>query len=182
MRARHPNQLTRTVALVMVYLLAVTAGAALVTRLAFQHATRSLLRVHFAAVPHHAASALGIWMHNGTIVVGFAVFLGCAHFTQRDPHAGRAERRILRACDGALLLWATGTAVFAGVLAGAYGSRQLHAFLPQGPVEVAAWALLIALYIEVRRQQLAVVRAARLLAVVLAMLAVAAVLELWVGG
>lgn len=181
MRASHPNQLTRTVALVAVYQMAVAAVVALVARLAFQHATRRLLRVHFVAVPHHAGNALEIWLHNATIVMGFAVFLGCAQFTQRDPHAGRTERAILRVCDGAMFLWATGTAVLAGLLAGAYGSRQLHAFLPQGPVEIAAWALLIALYIKVRRQQVAAAGAARLLAVVLVMLAVAAVLELWVG-
>jgi Stage II sporulation protein M len=182
MRAPHHDQIGRTVALVAAYQLAVATAGAVLTRTAFQRATRGLLRVHFAAVAHHAGNALAIWLHNATIVMGFAVFLGCAQFTQRDPHTGRAERTILRACDGALMLWATGTAVLAGALAGAYGSRQLHAFLPQGPIEVTAWALLIALYIKVRRQQVAADRAARVLMVVLAMLAVAAVLELWVGG
>jgi hypothetical protein len=181
MRTSHSNQLTRTVALVAVYQVAVATAATLLTRLAFQHAAQRLLRVHFAAVAHRAGNALEIWLHNATIVMGFAVFLACAQFTQRDGQAARIERAILRVCDGAMFLWVTGTAVLAGLLAGAYGSRQLHAFLPQGPVEVAAWALLIALYIKVRRQQIAAARAARLLAVVLAMLALAAVLELWVG-
>jgi len=37
------------------------------------------------------------------------------------------------------------------VALGAYGSAQLGAFLPDGPVEVTAWALLLALYINARR-------------------------------
>jgi hypothetical protein len=181
MTPRHPLQLIRTMALVAAYQLTVATTAALITGLAFQNAARRLLRVHFDGVPHHAANALGIWLHNATIVMGFAVFLACAEFTQRDGQAARIERAILRTCDGAMFLWATGTVVLAGVLAGAYGSRQLDAFLPQGPVEIVAWALLIALYIKVRRQQIAAARAARLLAVVFLVLAAAAVLELWAG-
>lgn len=181
MKSGRRNQLTRTVAAVVAYLLALVAMAALITRLAFQPAIQQLLRVHFVAVSHHADSALGIWLHNARFVTGFAVFLGCARLAQQDAHTARTERTILRACDGLLVAWATGTALLAGVLLGAYGSRQVRAFLPQGPVELLAWALLIGVYIGVRRQWLGALRAARLLAAVLAILAASAVLELWVG-
>jgi hypothetical protein len=181
MRAHHHHPLTQTVGLVTVYLLMVAVVAALLTRLVFREAARRLLRVHFVAVPHHAGDALGIWLHNATIVLGFAIFLGCAQLAQRAPDAARTEWAILRAGDGAMFIWATWTAVLAGVLAGAYGSVQIRAFLPQGPVEIAAWALLIALYIRVRRQRLAAGTTALLLAVVLVMLALSAVLELWAG-
>ncbi|MGH2903318.1 MAG: hypothetical protein ACRDK7_07020 [Solirubrobacteraceae bacterium] len=182
MRHDRANQrTTRTVAAVMAYLLSVAGACAAITRVAFATQARRLLRVHFTGVSHDAATAAGIWAHNTRIFIGFAVFLACAYFIQHDERSARIERTILRTCDGALLLWATGTAALAGVLAGAYGLAQIRAFLPQGPVELAAWALLIALYIHVRRQQVRAARAVRELAVIVLVLAASAVLELWLG-
>lgn len=173
--------ITRTAVAVMAYLLAVTCVAAAITRLAFTSEAKRLLAVHFTHVAHHAAAAAGIWVHNTRIFIGFAVFLACAYFIQRDQRSARIERTILRACDGALLLWATGTAALGGVLAGAYGLTQIRAFLPQGPVELTAWTLLIALYIQVRRQRVTASRAVRQFALILLLLAASAVLELWLG-
>jgi hypothetical protein len=182
MRNAHTNhRMTRSAAAVMAYLLTVAGAGAAITRLAFAARAKRLLRVHFIGVSHHAAAAAGIWVHNARIFIGFAVFLACAYFIQRDERSARTERAILRACDGALLLWATGTAALAGVLTGAYGLAQIRAFLPQGPVELAAWALLIALYIQIRKRRVRAGPAVRQLALVLFLLAVAAVLELWLG-
>lgn len=182
MRSAHTHQpMTRTAAAVMAYLLAVAVACAAITRVTFAVPARRLLRVHFTSVSHDAAAAAGIWIHNARIFLGFAVFLACAYFIQRDEPSARIERAILWACDGALFWWATGTAALAGVLTGAYGLAQIRAFLPQGPVELTAWALLIALYVQVRRQRVGAWRAVCQLALILLILAAAAVLELWLG-
>jgi hypothetical protein len=173
--------ITRTAAAVMAYVLTVAAASAAITRLAFAAPARRLLRVHFTGVSHQAGAAAAIWVHNTRIFIGFAVFLSCAYFIQRDERSARIERAILWACDGALLLWATGTAALAGVLTGAYGLAQIRAFMPQGPVELTAWTLLIALYIQVRRQRVRPGRAARQLALILLVLGASAILELWLG-
>ncbi len=173
---------SRVTALVLAYLSTVAAAAGLATSLGgFGAPVRGVLRVHFTTIAHHVGEAVGIWVHNATIVAGFAIFLGGARLAQRDPTASRAERAILRACDLALLAWANGSAILAGLLTGAYGPRQLHAFLPQAPVEITAWALLIALYIDVRRQRATVLEIVWGFGVVLALLAAGAVLELWAG-
>jgi hypothetical protein len=158
-----------------------TALGGLATHFVFAGAARRLLDVHFAALHHQAAAAAGIWMHNATIFLGFVVFLGCAHVLQASQQLGRFERRILRACDGVLCLWATGTSTLAGMLIGAYGTRQISAFLPQAPVEIAAWMLLLVLYVDVRRGRATVAFTVRRLPVILALLALGAVLELWAG-
>jgi hypothetical protein len=178
MNASHWH-LTRRFALATGVLLGLTASSALLIRLAFEQPARRLLDVHFAVVRQDAASALGIWAHNTTIVLGFAVFMACSSIagqTRRAP-----ERMLLGACDLALCLWAAATALLAGVLLGAYGARQARAFLPQGPVELAAWSLLIVLYVDVRRRRLSAGPAATRLAAILGLLGVAAVLELWAG-
>jgi hypothetical protein len=175
------QSMTRTTAAVMTYLLALAGAAAAITRVAFAAPARRLLAVHFTHVAHRAGAAAAIWAHNATIAVGFAMFLGCAYLIQREERPARIERTILRAADAALVLWGSGTAVLAGVLAGAYGLTQIRAFLPQGPVELAAWTLLIVLYTQVRSRRIAAARAAYELAIVLLLLAAAAVLELWLG-
>jgi hypothetical protein len=166
-------------------LLALTLAVALCTHLAFVGPARRILAVHFAVVPHEARQAVVIWLHNTRILLGFVVFLVCAKFTQATPPRARSltawfERLLLRVCDALVCVWALGTATLAGVLLGAYGARQLRVFLPDGPVEMAAWALLIALYIDVRRERASLKACAARLAVVLVLLTLAAVLELWV--
>jgi hypothetical protein len=179
MSSRADTHLTRCRVLATAASGAVLGGLA--THLAFAAAARRLLAVHFAAVHHDAAAAAGVLTHNATILAGFAVFLSCAHVLQDSEQLGRFERASLRVCDGVFCLWATGTATLAGVLIGAYGTRQIRAFLPQAPVEIAAWLLLIVLYVDVRRRRATLACTARRLPVILALLALGAVLELWAG-
>lgn len=151
------------------------------TRIGFQMPARRLLAVHFTELQVRPAVAFGIWRHNVTIVAGLAVAMLCAKIVQASNMAGRFEQVILLACDATLCAWATGTAALAGVLIGAYGARQIRAFLPQGPVEITAWLALIVLYVDVRRRRATVAVVVRRLAVVVVLLAAAAVLELWAG-
>ena len=67
------------------------------------------------------------------------------------------------------------------MLVGTYGMRQLAAFLPDGPVEVTAWLLLLALYLDLRRDRVTLAQAAGRGGVILLLLCLAALLELKAG-
>lgn len=155
--------------------------AAIGTRIGFQTPARRLLAVHFMALQAKPTVAFGIWRRNLRILAGLAGAMLCAQFVQSSTTVGRFERVMLRVCDATLCLWAIGTAVLAGVLIGAYGTRQIRGFLPQGPIEIAAWLALIVLYVDVRHRRVTIRPAVRRLAVIAVLLAAAALLELWAG-
>jgi hypothetical protein len=164
-------------------LLAIT-GLAAATAVLFSGEARALLAVHFERLPATAGDAAGIWLHNLRSEFGVAVFAFL------DPACGRLldgakpiwRRLLVGVGDLCVAGWAVGSSILAGVLLGAYGTRQLEAFIPDGPVEVTAWLLLLVLYLDVRRGRSSGKAAVVCLAVVAALLAVAAVLELGVGG
>ena len=64
-----------------------------------------------------------------------------------------------------------------GAAVGGYGTRMVRAMLPHGPVEVAAYALALALYLLGRSRPLPTARLAGTIATSVALLAVAALLE-----
>ena len=64
-----------------------------------------------------------------------------------------------------------------GAALGAYGTRMVRAVLPHGPVELAAFALAIALYLQGRHRAIAVRHLIATGAASLGLLAAAAVLE-----
>jgi hypothetical protein len=164
-------------------LLGITVLAATIAGVLFAGEARSLLAVHFAVLPATATEAAGIWLHNLRSELGVAVFAfidpACRHLLDgADP----VWRRLLVGVGDVFVAgWAVGSSVVAGVLLGAYGMRQLEAFVPDGPVEVTAWLLLIVLYVDVRRGRSTRRAAAVWLTVIAALLAVAAVLELGAG-
>ncbi len=67
-----------------------------------------------------------------------------------------------------------------GTAVGAYGARMLRAMLPQGPVELAAYTLALAVYLRGRRQRLPARQLAGPTATSVVLLAAAAVLETFV--
>jgi hypothetical protein len=161
----------------------ITVLAAALTGVLFAGQARALLAVHFAVLPATASEAAGIWLHNLRSELGVAVFAfvdpACRHLLDgADP----VWRRLLVGVGDVFVAgWAMGSSVVAGVLLGAYGMRQLEAFVPDGPVEVTAWLLLIVLYVDVRRGRTSGRTAAVWLLAIAALLAVAAVLELEAG-
>ena len=161
----------------------ITVLAAAVTGALFAGEARVLLAVHFAVLPATASEAAGIWLHNLRSELGVAVFAfvdpACRHLLDgADP----VWRRLLVGVGDVFVAgWAVGSSIVAGVLLGAYGMRQLAAFVPDGPVEVTAWLLLIVLYVDVRRGRSTWRAAAVWLVAVAALLALAAVLELEAG-
>ena len=67
-----------------------------------------------------------------------------------------------------------------GASFGAYGTRMVRAALPHGPVELAAYSLALALYIQGRRRQLPVRHILAVAALSTSALAAAALLETFV--
>ncbi len=162
---------------------AVTVTAGLVTGLCFAAGARAVLDVHFTALPATAGEAAAIWLHNARSTLGVAVFALVRPVSRRLLDGGRPvwDRLLVGVCDVMVGAWAAGSAIVAGVLVGAYGGRQLAVFLPDGPVEVTAWLLLLVLYVDVRRDRVSLRQAAGRGGVILLLLGVAAVLELAAG-
>jgi hypothetical protein len=173
----------RDLALLAGGLLMLTAIAAAATGLLCAHQARAVLAVHFARLPATAGDAAGIWLHNLRVELGVAVFAFLDPASRRLLDGGsRVWRRLLLGIGDVLVAgWALGSSLVAGVLLGAYGTRQLAGFLPDGPVEVTAWLLLIVLYLDVRRGRTTPKTAVGWLAAVAGLLAVAAILELGAG-
>lgn len=164
-------------------LLTATALAAAATAVLFAGEARALLAVHFARLPVTFGDAAGIWLHNLRSEFGVAVFafLDPASRWLLDG-TNPVWRRLLASFGDVLVAGGViGSSLAAGVLLGAYGMRQLLAFLPDGPVEVTAWVLLIVLYLDVRRGRTTAKATAARLAMVAVLLGVAAVLELGAG-
>jgi hypothetical protein len=137
--------------LVLGLLVGLAGYYALLTHLAFATQARRLLAVHFTAIPARPGEAVAIWTHNSRLVLGVAVCVALTVIVRALTEGLRKGSERLWASDGLLALWALGTTVTAGVLLGAYGSAQAHAFWPYAPVETLAWAILLALYINARR-------------------------------
>ena len=170
-----------SVSSVALALTAVALTVAVMTGLAFAPGARAILKVDFVPIPRSAHQAVQIALHNWTKALSFGVFCVCALLACQDDRPSRVARVILYGCDAIVFVWWFATAALAGVLLGAYGQRQALAFLPQGPVELFAWALLIATYIDVRRARIDARQMGARVAVVVALLALSAVLELWAG-
>jgi hypothetical protein len=162
--------------------LTVTLVCDLVTQAMFVASARRLLPVHFAGtLSDPAEQAFSIWLDNSQKTAGVAACIAMILLIRRITPAGKAGRALVGVwiADTILVVVTFGSAALAGVLLGAYGSRQLQVFLPYAPIEVAAWGLLLALYINTRRGREAWPEYALGLLTVEALLALAAILEAW---
>ena len=95
-----------------------------------------------------------------------------------EPTRASATVRLL----GEVLLGAAVAAnlIVVGASFGAYGTRMLRAALPHGPLELAAYSLALALYLQGRTRALPARHMLAVVALSVAMLALAAVLETYV--
>jgi len=159
--------------------LAVTLVSWAVTGAAFAASARRLMAVHFVErFAHPWGQALAIWLANSRLALGVLACIAIVALVRPIVPAGCSP---LWCLDGILAAWALAQAALAGVLLGAYDSAQLRAFLPDGPVELTAWALLGALYINTRRGRQAWREIVWGLVAVEALLALAAMLEAFGG-
>ena len=175
---RDTIRLTARVAVLLVGLM--TASAA-VTRVGAAAATRRWLAYPFTGVPTRLDEAGAILAHNGRAVLGVYGLLLIAQLTLREPAQPRRARRTLQSLGEAVLCGlAAANTVLVGAALGAYGSRMARAMLPHGPVELAAFALALALYLQGRRRALPVRYLVMTGAISVILLAGAAVLETYV--
>jgi len=156
----------------------VVAGAVRVT---VADQARGWLHYSFPGVPPRADVAVGIFLHNGRAILGVLGLLLIAQLAARRPEdPGRAQRLILVAGELILAAVITVNVLVVGAGLGAYGARMVGADLPHGPVELAAYALALSIYLQGRRRALPAAHLAKVVAASVALLALAATLETFV--
>jgi hypothetical protein len=165
---------------------AATALAALVAvgvRLTIAPAARDWLGFQFPGVPQRIGQAGEIFANNARLLFAVLVASMVVQVARPAPTATQVERVALRLlvglCDIVLLAAAVWHVAFVGTAIGAYGHRTLAAMLPHGPFEVSAFALALGLYLTARRESLERRRIVAVAVVSLALLAVAALLEVF---
>ena len=159
---------------------AVLAVAGAVRIILAGHA-RGCLGYSFPGVPARAHVAIGIFAHNARAILSVFGLLLIAQLASRHPDGpGRVQQLILVAGDAILAGVIVANALVVGTGLGAYGARIVRAELPHGPVELAAYALALGLYVQGRRRALPAAHLAAVAATSVALLALAAALETFV--
>jgi hypothetical protein len=142
-----------------------------------------LLGFHFAGIPARATVAATVFVHNLHALLAIAGALLVAqmpYLVDRAADPGRSQRMLRVVCEVGLAGAVAANVMVIAVSFGAYGSRMARAALPHGPIELAAYSLALALYIQGRHR---VVPARHILAVALlstTLLAAAAAVETFV--
>jgi hypothetical protein len=151
------------------------AGA---VRVALTAKARGWLGYSFPGVPARADVALGIFAHNSRAILGVFGLLLIAQTAARATGGPGPVLRIIRA-GGELTLASVIAAngLVVGLALGAYGVRMAKAMLPHGPVELAAYSLALALYLQGRKRALPVPHVVKVAVTSVALLALAAALE-----
>jgi hypothetical protein len=162
--------------------LAVLAVAAAVHITAVAPASR-LLGFHFAGIPARPSVAATVFVHNlhALLAIGGALLVAqMPYLVDRGADPGRTHRMLRVVCEVALTGAVAANVTVIGVSVGAYGTKMTRAALPHGPVELAAYSLALALYIEGRHRALPARNVFVVSALSTSLLAAAAVLETFV--
>jgi hypothetical protein len=171
------RQISRRAALAAGALTTAAAGLAAVVHLVAVDAAREALGFTFPGVPDRPTEAIAILANtarHAAIIIVAAALRGLPSVEARDTPPWMLAAGFLDATVALLCL--TNVAVVGGAL-GAHGSRMARALLPHGPIELAAFALPLGLYLEARRRPIGWRSTAWTAASSLALLAVAAVAE-----
>jgi hypothetical protein len=161
------------------------AAVGVAVRLALIAPARHWLSFAFTGIPAKPVVAAGIFLHN---LRALAAVFGALLIAQARQPTGRGAGVGVGAPHRALPLFGEavlGVAVAANVVVlgaglGAYGIRMVCAVLPHGPVELAAYALALALYLEGRTRLLARSHILAVAALSVSALGLAALLETFV--
>ena len=140
---------------------------------------RAWLGFTFPGLAPRPAVAEGILAHNLRSLSGVFVLLTFARLASRAPDK-RTARLAVRLGEVILAGAITANVVVVAAALGAYRERMVMALMPHGPVELAAYSLAIALYLQDRRRDLPAAYVAKVAVACVALLAIAAVLETWV--
>jgi hypothetical protein len=160
-------------------MLAAWAVVAVVVGLACPGAARGWLAFPFTGVPNQPGQAWSILLANLRLAAGVGVAAAVAQLRL----LGRPRRAVTaaaRLCDAGVALALLANLAIVGAATGAYGLRMVHAMLPHGPLELAAFSLVLALHLRARRTRLAPRTWISTAAITLILLAIAAVLETYV--
>lgn len=160
-----------------------SAVVALAVHVWFAGVARRWLAFPFTGLPARPAIAASILLHNLRALAaigGLLLIAQSGRWTRMGEQPSRKQHAIRR--TGEVLL---GGAVLANVIVvgaslGAYGARMLRAALPHGPAELAAYSLALALYAQGRNRRLPARHVLVVIAISVALLALAAVLETYV--
>lgn len=171
----------RLTATVVTLTLAVVLIIAVLVDLSLAEQTHAWLGYQFRGLPARPNVALGIFVHNARAILGvFGLLLMAQLAAHHRGGAGVAQRLILAGGELILTGVIAANALVVGAGLGAYGFRMARAELPHGPVELAAYALALALYLQGRRRALSISHLARVVAASFALLGLAAALETFV--
>jgi hypothetical protein len=164
-----------------------TLGVAAAVRVGWAAEMRALLGFGFAGVSARPSTATSIFANNALLLAAVfaAILIAQSPWLAGAGTAPRAERGpvggvLLAAVDTVLALGVAVNTALVGAALGAYGARMGVAMLPHGPLELAAYAIALALYLQARRGPLTVGPVAATATTCLSLLAVGSVLETFV--
>ena len=155
-------------------------AVATVVRVGWAAETRRLLGFAFTGVPARLETAVSIFAGNARLLAAvFAAILVAQSpwLAGRDARRGPVMTALVAAVDTVLTLAVAVNVALVGAALGAYGNRMAVAMLPHGPLELAAYALALALYLHARRGPIAARHVLAAGSVCLGGLALAALLE-----
>jgi hypothetical protein len=178
-----PKGALKLAAQVIVALMAAVFAIAAIVRAAVAAPVRHWLAYPFIGIPARPGVAAGVFLHNALVLAGIVslVVVGQARYhTTGPPIPWRFQLAARWVADCLLGSAVAVNVVSVGASLGAYGSRMVRAALPHGPVEISAFALALALYVQGRDRPLSARHVATVLALALTGLAIAAMLETYV--
>jgi hypothetical protein len=160
----------------------VMCAVAVAASIADADGIRRWLAYPFAGIPARPAEAIAIFLHNLRALAAIGGLLLVAQSSYRASPTGPGPVHRAVQLAGEVML---GSAVAANVLLvgaslGAYGARMARAVLPHGPVELVAYALALALYLQGRNRAIALSHTLAIVALSAVTLALAAGLETYV--
>jgi hypothetical protein len=172
----------RTVLIVSAAISAVALTTAVAVRVTCAAAMRDTLAFPFTGVAPRLSEAGAIFANNARLMGAVFALAIVVQSPWLDDSVTQPRRHpvLVRFCDTLLMLVAGANVLFVGAALGAYGQRMARAMLPHRPVELAAFAVALTLYLDARRGPLRVRRAVTLVALSLVVLALAALLETYI--
>ena len=156
---------------------------ALVVRAGFAVNARRWLAFPFTGIPASPGEAASIFIHNLralAAVWGMLLIAQSGYPAARNGQPGVVHQTLRRLGEALLGAAVAANVIVVGASLGAYGTRMVRAALPHGPVELAAYSLALALYLQDRNRPLPIRHVLAVAALSVSALALAAVLEAFV--
>jgi hypothetical protein len=156
---------------------------ALTVRLALAARARHWLAFPFTGIPSRPAEAASIFLHNLralSAIGGLLLVAQSPHWNTGDRQPGPIQRMLQRVGEALLAAAVAANVIVIGASLGAYGPPMVSAALPHGPVELTAYALALALYLQGRHRRLPMGHIVVVGSLSVATLALASLLETFV--